>query len=69
MEENFEEYLFLIYQSLNSNPTSPITIFITTADHTLSIEIDTEASISLLNWETFQKVFRQIFLYCRLTSN
>ena len=34
----------------------PITIFVTIACHTLSIEIDTGASISLLNWETFQKV-------------
>ena len=34
----------------------PITIFVTIACHTSSIEIDTGASISLLNWETFQKV-------------
>ena len=31
-------------------------VFITIAGHKLPIEIDTGASISLLNWETFQKI-------------
>ena len=48
--------MFSIYQLLTSNVTPPITIFITIADHSLPIEIDTGALVSLLNWETFQKV-------------
>ena len=54
--ENSEDDFFSIYRLLTSNVTPPITVFITIADHTLPIEIDTGASISLLNWETFQKV-------------
>ena len=54
--ENLEDDLFLIYRLLTSNITPPITVFIIIAGHNLPIEIDTGASISLLNWETFQKV-------------
>ena len=51
--ENSEDDLFSIYWLLTSDVTPPITIFITIADHTLPIEINTGTSISLLNWETF----------------
>ena len=51
-----EDDLFLIYWLLTSNITPPTTVFITIAGHKLPIEIDTGASISLLNWETFQKI-------------
>ena len=54
--ESSEDDLFSIYQLLTSNITPPITVFITIAGHKLPIEIDTGASISLLNWETFQKI-------------
>ena len=54
--ENSEDDLFSIHWLLTSNVMLPITIFITIADHTLPIEIDTGASIILLNWETFQKI-------------
>ena len=47
--ENPEDDLFSIYRLLTSNVTPPITVFITIADHTLPIEIDTGASLSLLN--------------------
>ena len=39
-----------INQLLNSNP-----VFITIADHTLSIDIDFGALISLLNWKANSK--------------
>ena len=48
--------MFSIYQLRNSNPSTPITVFITIANHKLPIEVDTGASISLLNWNTFQKL-------------
>ena len=48
--------MFLINWLLTSNITPPTTVFITIAGHKLPIEIDTGASISLLNWETFQKI-------------
>ena len=48
--------MFSIYRFLASNITPPITVFITIAGQNLPKEIDTEASISLLNWETFQKI-------------
>ena len=48
--------MFSIYQLSNSNPSTPITVFITIANHKLPIEVDTGASISLLNWNTFQKL-------------
>ena len=54
--ESSEDDLFSIYQLLTSNVTPPIMVFITIAGHKLPIEIDTGASISLLNWETFQKI-------------
>ena len=54
--ESSEDDLFSIYQLLTSNITPPMTVFITIAGHKLPIEIDTGASISLLNWETFQKI-------------
>ena len=54
--ESSEDDLFSIYRFLASNITPPITVFITIAGQNLPIEIDTEASISLLNWETFQKI-------------
>ena len=47
----------------------PITVFITTAGHTLPIEIDTGASISLLNWETFQKVNHGLDISLLLTES
>ena len=54
--ENSEDDVFSIYQLRNSNPSTPITVFITIANHKLPIEVDTGASISLLNWNTFQKL-------------
>ena len=54
--ESSKDDLFSIYRFLASNITPPITVFITIAGQNLPIEIDTEASISLLNWETFQKI-------------
>ena len=54
--ENSEDDLFSIYWLLTSNVTPPVTVFIIISDHTLPIEIDTGASISFLNLETFQKV-------------
>ena len=53
--ESSEDALFSIYRLLTSNIMPPITVFIVIAGHNLPIEIDTGASISLLNWETFQK--------------
>ena len=55
-DENSEDDLFSIYQLRNSNPSTPIAVFITIANHKLPIEVDTGASISLLNWNTFQKL-------------
>ena len=51
LNENSEDDQFSIYQLLNSNP-----VFITIADHTLPIDIDFGALISLLNWKAFQTV-------------
>ena len=48
--------VFSIYQLRNSNPSTPIKVFITIANHTLPIEVDSGASISLLNWNMFQKL-------------
>ena len=48
--------MFSIYRLLTSNIAPPITVFITIAGHRLPIEVDTGTSISLLNWETFQKI-------------
>ena len=55
-DENCEDDLMSIYQLRNSNPNPPITVFITIANHKLTMEVDTGASISLLNWNTFQKL-------------
>ena len=55
-DENSEDDVFSIYQLRNSNPSTSITVFITIANHKLPIEVDTGASISLLNWNTFQKL-------------
>ena len=52
--------MFSIYRLLTSNVTPPITVFITLTGHTLPIEIDPGASISLLDWETFQKVNHEL---------
>ena len=54
--DNSEDDVFSIYQLRNWNPSTPITVFITIANHKLAIEVDTGASISLLNWNTFQKL-------------
>ena len=55
---------------LKSNPTPPVTVFFTISDHILPLEIDTGASISFLNWKTFQKVNCKLnILYCRLEAN
>ena len=58
--EDSEDDLFSIYRLLTTNVTPPITVLIIIAGQTLPIEIDTEASISLLNWETFQKVNHEL---------
>ena len=55
-DENSVDDVFTIYQLRNSNPSTLITVFITIANHKLPIEVDTGASISLLNWNTFQKL-------------
>ena len=54
--ENSKDDVFSIYQLRNSNPSTLITVFITIANHKLPIEVDTGASISFLNWNTFQKL-------------
>ena len=55
-DENSEDDVFSIYQLRNSNPSTPITVFITIANHKLPIDVDTGAPVSLLNWNTFQKL-------------
>ena len=58
-----------VHWLLTSNFMPPITVFITIAGHTLPIEIDTGALISLLNWETFQKVNHGLDISLLLTES
>ena len=67
--ENSEDDLFLIHWLLTSNVTPPITVFVTIAGHTLAIDINTGALISLLNWETFQKVNHELNISLLLTES
>ena len=53
--EESEEDLFSIYH-LSHKPTPPIKLNIVINNCTVPIEVDTGASISLLNWTTFEKV-------------
>ena len=46
---------------LNHNPAPPIKVNIEVNGFAIPMEVDTGASTSLLNWDTFQKINNQAF--------
>ena len=55
-EGQSDEDFFTIYQLDQKKSTWPIVITISTENQNIPIDIDTGASISLINWEAFKKI-------------
>ena len=51
-----DEDFFMIYQLDHKKSTWPIVITSSIENQNIPIEIDTGASVSLINWETFKKI-------------
>ena len=54
--DNSDDDLFSIYQLDHKKSSQPIIITIMIENQNVPIEIDTGASISLINWDTFKKI-------------
>ena len=55
-EGQSDEDFFMIYQLDHKKSTWPIVITSSIENQNIPIEIDTGASVSLINWETFKKI-------------
>ena len=55
-EGQSDEDFFTIYQLDHKKSTQPIVITFSIENQNIPVEIDTGASISLINWETFKKI-------------
>ena len=54
--DNSDDDLFSVYQLDHQKSSQPIIIMIMTENQNVPIEIDTGASISFINWDTFKKI-------------
>ena len=58
-ENTSDEDIFTIYHLIIRKPTSPITFYITIVDQQVPIDVDTGASKSITNWNTFLELKRK----------